>query len=48
MFRSLKEQIERTQGQPSGLMSRFIQYAGVLVLSVVVFGLLFLGVTALE
>ncbi|MBL8290880.1 MAG: hypothetical protein JNN08_03535 [Bryobacterales bacterium] len=47
MFSSLDEQIERGQGRKS-TTERLLQYAGVLLMSTVLFGGLYVGIRFLE
>jgi len=48
MFDNLDEQIERAEGTSSTYVERLVRYLIVAVLSVVLFGGLFLGVWFLE
>ena len=48
MFNNLDEQIENTQSGPPTKIERLIRLAGVALLSVLLFGGLYLGVLLLE
>jgi hypothetical protein len=48
MFNNLDEQIENTQSGPLTKIERLIRLAGVAILSVLLFGGLYLGVVLLE
>lgn len=48
MFDTLDRQIESTQGMPPTQVERLIRYLVVFILSVILFGGLFLGVWLLE
>ena len=48
MFHNLDEQIKRSQGRAATIWNRMLQYAGVLFLSGVLFGGLYLGILFLE
>lgn len=48
MFHSLDEQIRRGQGRTGAIWSRVLQHAGVLVVTGVIFGGLYLGILVLE
>ncbi len=48
MFGSLDEQIERTEGGRPGASERLFRFAGVTILSAVLFGGLYLLIVALE
>ena len=48
MFPSMDDQIESTEGGRPTAIERLIRFAGITVLSVVVFGGLYLVVVALE
>ena len=48
MFNSLDEQIERGHGRKSTTWDRLLQYAGVLLVSTVLFGGLYIGIRFLE
>ena len=48
MFHNLDEQIKRSQGRAATMWNRMLQYAGVLFLSGVLFGGLYLGILFLE
>ena len=48
MFPSLDEQIESTEGGRPKAIERLLRFAGVTVLSVVIFGGLYLVIVALE
>jgi len=48
MFNSLDEQIERGEGRTPTRWERLLQYAGVLLVSTVLFGGLYFGIRFLE
>lgn len=48
MFHSLDEQIKRSQGRVPAIWLRVLHHAGVLCMSVVLFGGLYLGILFLE
>jgi hypothetical protein len=48
MFNNLDEQIENTQGQSPTQIERLVRYVVVTLLSVLLFGGLFMGVWLLE
>jgi len=48
MFGSLDEQIERTEGGRPAAGARLVRFVGIAILSVVVFGGLYLVIVALE
>lgn len=48
MFHSLDEQIERTEGRHSSASTRPVRYAEAAILSLIVFGMLYLAIVAFE
>lgn len=48
MFHSLDEQIERTEGRHSSASTRLVRYAEAAILSLIVFGMLYLAIVAFE
>jgi len=48
MFQTLDEQIERTEGGRPTTSERLVRFAGIAIVSVVLFGGLFLVIVALE
>jgi len=48
MFQALDEEIERTEGERPTTKGRLVRFAGIVVASVALFGILYFVIAALE